>query len=50
MKQKTRPVTLHLQEAVGRKLERFLKTGHLESTNDVDEDSFVSSVLITVKG
>ena len=49
VKQKARPVPLHLQEDVGRELEKLIKTGHLEKINDVDEVCFVSLVVITVK-
>ena len=49
VKQKARPVPLHLQEDVGRELEKLIKTGHLEKINDVDEDCSVSPVVITVK-
>ena len=49
IKQKARPVPLHLQEDVGRELEKLIKSGHLEKINDVDEDCFVSPVVITVK-
>ena len=48
-KQKARPVPLHLQKDVERELERLLKSGHLEKINNVDEDCFVSPVVITVK-
>ena len=48
VKQKARPVTLHLLH-LGRQLEKLIKTGHLEQINDVDEDCFVSPVVITVK-
>ena len=48
VKQKARPVPLHLQD-LGRELEKLIKTGHLEKINDVDEDCFVSPVVITVK-
>ena len=47
VKQKARPVPLHLQK--GRELERLIKSGHLEKINNVDEDCFVSPVVITVK-
>ena len=36
IKQKARPVSLHLQEDVGRELEKLIRTGHLEKINDVD--------------
>ena len=49
VKQKARPVPLHLQEDVGRELEKLIKSGHLEKIKDVDEDCFVSPVVITVK-
>ena len=49
VKQKARPVPLHLQKDVGRELERLIKSGHLEKINNVDEDCFVSPVVITVK-
>ena len=49
VKHKARPVPLHLQEDVGRKLEKLIKSGHLEKIKDVDEDCFVSPVVITVK-
>ena len=49
VKQKARPIPLHLQEDVGKELERLLKTGHLEKVKHVDEDCFVSPVVITVK-
>ena len=41
VKQKARPVPLHLQEDVGQDLEKLIKTGHLEKINDRDEDCFV---------
>ena len=50
VKQKARPVPLHLQEDVGKELEKLIRTGHLEKINDVDEDCFVSPVVITIKG
>ena len=47
--QKARPVPLHLQEDVVRELEKLLKTGHLDEISDMNEDCFVSPVVITVK-
>ena len=38
VKQNARPVPLHLQDDVGRELEKLIKTEHLEKINDVDED------------
>ena len=49
VKQKARPIPLHLQEAVRKELEKLEKTGHLENVKHVDEDYFVSPVVITVK-
>ena len=49
VKQKARPIPLHLQEDVGRELEKLIKSGHLEKINDVDEDCFVSPVVISEK-
>ena len=49
VKQKARPVPLHLQKDVERELERLIKSGHLEKVNNVDEDCFVSPVVLTVK-
>ena len=49
MKQKARPIPLHLQEDVGKELERLIKTRHPEKVKHVDEDCFVSPVVITVK-
>ena len=49
IKQKTRPVPLHLQEDVGKELDKLNRTGHLEKIIDVDENCFVSPVVITRK-
>ena len=49
VKQKARPIPLHLQEAVGKEIEKLTKAGHLERVEQVDEDCFVSPVVITVK-
>ena len=46
---KAGPIPLHLQEDVGRELEKLIKAGHLEKVNSVDEVCFVSTVVITVK-
>ena len=49
IKQKARSVPLHLQEDVERELKKLIRLRHLEKINDVDEDRFVSPVVITVK-
>ena len=46
IKQKARPVPA--QENNGREFKKLFRTGHLEKINDVDEDRFVSPVVITV--
>ena len=35
VKQKARPIPLHLQEDVGREIEKLIKSGHLEKVKDV---------------
>ena len=49
VKQKSRRIPLHLQEAVGKEVEKLTKSGHLERVKRVDEDCFVSPVVKTVK-
>ena len=49
MKQKARPIPLELQEEVGKELDKLIKTGPLEKMKHIDEDCFVSPVVITVK-
>ena len=49
VKQEARPAPLHLQEDVGKELEKLIRTGHLEKINDLDDDCFVSPVVITIK-
>ena len=49
VKQQARPVPPHLQEDVGRELEKLIRSGHLEKNIDVEEDCIVSSLGITVK-
>ena len=49
VKQKARQIPIHLQEDVGRELEKLIKSGHLEKIKDLDEDCSVSPVVITVK-
>ena len=49
VKQKARPIPLNLQEAVGKEIEKLMKTGHVEIVKHVEEDCFVSPVVITVK-
>ena len=49
VKQKARPIPLHLQEEVGRELKKLIKNGQWGKVKHVDEDCFVSPVVITVK-
>ena len=49
MKQKARPIPLHLQKDVVREIEKLIKSGHLEKIKHVDEDCFVSPVVKIVK-
>ena len=48
-KTKSYTSTLTSTRSVGRELERLIKSGNLEKINNVDEDCFVSPVVITVK-
>ena len=46
---KARPIPYHLQEDVKKELDRLIKSGHLERLETIEEDCFVSPVVITVK-
>ena len=39
----------YIYKKTSEKIEKLIRTGHLEKTNDVDEDCFVSPVVITIK-
>ena len=49
IQQKTRRIPYHLQDDVKNKLDRLIKSGHLERLETIEEDCFVSPVVITVK-
>ena len=49
IQQKSAPITIHLQDAVGKELKKKIKSGHIEKTNDIDENCFVSPAGIIVK-
>ena len=49
VKQNARPILLPLQQVVGKEQEKIIKTGLLEKNRHVDEDCFVSPVVIRVK-
>ena len=46
VKQKAEPIPLYLQEAVGNEFQKVTKFGHLQRKKQVDEDCFVSTVVI----
>ena len=49
IQQKARPIPYHLQKDVKNELDRLIKSGHLERLETIEEDCFVSPVVITVK-
>ena len=49
IQQKARPIPYHLQEDVKNELNRLIESGHLERLETIEEDCFVSPVVITVK-
>ena len=49
IQQKARPIPYHLQQDVKNELDRLIKLGHLERLEIIQEDCFVSPVVITVK-
>ena len=49
IQQKARQIPYHLQKDVTNELDRLIKSGHLESLETIEEDCFVSPVVITVK-
>ena len=49
IQQKARPIPYHLQEDVKNELDRLIESGHLERLETIEEDCFVSPVVITVK-
>ena len=48
IQQKARPIPYHLQKDKRNNLEKLIKSGHLERLETVEEDCFVSPVVITV--
>ena len=49
IQQKATPIPCHSQPHVKNELDRLIKSGHLERLETVEEDCFVSPVVITVK-
>ena len=48
IQQKSRPIPIHLQPAVGTEIEKLENQGHIETPNNIDETCFESSAVITV--
>ena len=49
IQQKGRPIPIHLQESVGKEINKLKESGHLEKATGIDENCFVSPAVITVK-
>ena len=49
IQQKGRPIPIHLQQAVGKEIEKLKKMGHIEKAENIDENCFVSPAVITIK-
>ena len=49
IQQKGRPIPIHLQQLVGKEINKLLKQGLIEKANNIDENCFVSPAVITVK-
>ena len=49
MKQKARPIPLHLQDAVEKEIQKLMDSGHIEKLEQVPENAFISPAVITVK-
>ena len=49
IQQKGRPIPIHLQQSVGKEINKLIKQGHIEKANNIDKNCFVSSAVITVK-
>ena len=49
IQQKGRPVPIHFQKSVREELEKLIKSGHLEKTDETTENCFISPAVITIK-
>ena len=49
IQQKGRPIPIHLQQSVGKEINKLIKQGHIEKANNIDENCFVSPAVITAK-
>ena len=49
IQQKGRPIRIHLQQSVGKLINKLMKQGHIEKANKIDDVCFVSPAVITVK-
>ena len=49
IQQKGRPIPIHLQQSVGKEINKLINQGHVEKANNIDENCFVSAAVITVK-
>ena len=49
IQQKGRPIPIHLQQSVGKEINKLIKQGHIEKANNMDENFFVSPAVITVE-
>ena len=49
IQQKRRPIPIRLQQSVEKEITKLMKQGHIETTNNIDENCFVSPAVIIVK-
>ena len=49
IQQKGRPIPIHLQQSVGKEINKLIRQGQIEKANNIDENCFVSPAVITVK-
>ena len=49
IKQKRRPIPIHLHEQVTEELNRLIENGYMERATEITEDCFVSPAVVTVK-